>query len=487
MRKIIIRSLVKSLILIFQLGLSALAAPLNQIQLDPGRSREIDLGRAPRSLMVSDPNILDVERVGLTNQIRLVPRGRGAATVVVEYPSGKQSTYMVQVGSSSASPELTGNKSILLSQSAGMRVGRELARIPGIDTFVEEGKVVATGHITSIEAFNTISRLLQSRAGLVTPSFSLAPEIEARAADSLSKDLAILGEQRLRLVLRSGVVVLHGTPTSEEGRIRSLALARNVFPSTIDATTADSGDNTLLQINVRFIEVGKSARSKFGTSLPGGQAPMSATASFPSLDATQIQIAPLTAFFSALKENNDAREIATPILLTRSGEKASFLAGGEIPIVIGTNPGSHSDGSVQQVQFKPYGIIFSATPRMQNDGSIWIGIDAEFSSIDESINYQGVPGFLSRKVNTQISLINGNAAILTGLVKSRDAKHVEKFPILGSIPIVGELFKSRRFQDEASELWIAVWTSPSPATQRPEETLAPFEKAAPSVRGSLFD
>jgi Flp pilus assembly secretin CpaC len=464
-------------------SIPAFSSTTGQIQLDPGRTREISLGRAPRSLLVSDPNVLDVERVGLTNQVRLIPRGKGISTLTVDFPSGKQSHYTIQVGSGYAGADAGGTKNLSLSQSAGIRIGRDIARIPGLESFVEEGKIVVTGQISSIESFHSLSRMVQSRSGMVIPSFTISQDIEARVADAVTKDLALLGEQHLRIVSRNGVVVLHGTPTSEEGRTRAIGLAKNVFPTLIDATSQDAGEGAMLQINVRFIEVGRSGRSKFGISLPGSNAAIGASITFPALDTAQLQIAPLAAFFSAVKENSNAREIATPVLLTRNGEKASFLAGGEVPIVI-ENSGT---SGAPQVQFKPYGIIFSATPRTQTDGTIWMSIDAEFSSIDESISYKGVPGFLSRKVNTQVALVSGNAAILTGLVTSRDAKQVEKFPILGSIPILGELFKSRSFKDEASELWIAIWTTQSPLTQLPEETLAPYQKAAPDVRGSILD
>jgi pilus assembly protein CpaC len=140
-------------------------------------------------------------------------------------------------------------------------------------------------------------------------------------------------------------------------------------------------------------------------------------------------------------------------VITRSGEKASFLAGGEVPVVssIGNNVSSSPS-----VTFKPFGILFNVTPQAQLDGSIWLKLDLEVSQVSEALSYQNIPGFTTRKVSTNIILKEGNTAVLSGLVHNKDLKQVEKFPLLGSLPILGELFKSRKFQNQDTELWVAV-------------------------------
>ncbi len=454
------------------------------IQLTPGKSREIDLGRAPQSILLANPDLATIERVGLTNKIRITPRGRGATAVHIQYPDGRETTFPVQIGNG----ENAANSKIFpMSQSAGLRIAREITRIAGLESFVEDGKVAAAGRITSLDSFLQLQRIVHANPSTVKPSLTIPPETELQVTAAINSQLKTLGEPMLRVFITNGSVALHGTPSSEGGRQRARDHVQNMFPGLVDAMADESGEDTVLQINVRFLEVGKSARTKLGSKLAGGDAPFSAIASLENPLAPTFQIAPIGAFFNAIKESNAAREIATPTLLTRSGERATFLAGGEIPLVAERKSASNSAVSVETIQFKPYGIIFNALPQIKADGNVWLQVDAEFSHIDNSVSYGGVPGFLSRKVNTQIVLKQGETAILSGLVKAGDLKKVDKLPIVGSIPIIGELFKSRTFQEENSELWIVVWTQGGQSKKRPEDVDALYRNAEKNTQGSVLD
>ena len=462
----------------------AIAGEAPSIRIDPGKNRDIDLGRAPQSILLANPDIASVERVGLTNKVRISPHARGSTALHVQYPDGRETTYPIQVGSNTDSEF---GRAFPISQSSGLRVAREISKISGLESFVEDGHIVVTGRITSLEQFLALQRIVHSHPDSIKPTVDVPRDTELYVADALTNQLKLLGESSLRVLITNGSIALHGTPSSEAGRQRARTLLQNMFPGFVDAMESDSGDNALLQVNVRFLEVGKSERLKFGTQLSGGGTPFGAIASFPSLQEPHFQIAPIGALFSALNEHSGAREIATPTILTRSGEKASFLAGGEIPLVAGRNFGNEAKVAVDKIEFKPYGILFNAIPKLKPDGNVWLSIEAEFSHIDESVNYGGVPGFLSRKVSTQISLSPGSAAILSGLVKARDLKKVEKLPFIGSIPILGELFKSRNFQDENSELWIAVWAQTNPQQKKVEETDTPYKQFKEHTQGNILD
>jgi pilus assembly protein CpaC len=157
----------------------------------------------------------------------------------------------------------------------------------------------------------------------------------------------------------------------------------------------------------------------------------------------------------AIQQRSFSRNIAQPVVITRSGEKATFLAGGEVPIVAAASATTNANQSAT-VTYKPFGILFNVTPVLQNDGSIWLKLELEVSDVSEYLSFQNVPGFVSRKINTNIILKDNNYALLSGLVQSKNSKNVDRFPILSNIPIIGEIFKSRRFKDDDSELWIAV-------------------------------
>ena len=162
---------------------------------------------------------------------------------------------------------------------------------------------------------------------------------------------------------------------------------------------------------------------------------------------------PATEFGSTinlLQTNGVARVLAQPKLVTKSGSKAEFLAGGEIPIPI-----NGRDGEIT-VEFKQVGVILDFEPVADPDGFISTKINVEVSAVDESVTVRDIPGFTSRKTNMEMNVQTGQTMVVSGMLQAEDSKAISKVPGLGSIPIIGELFKSRSFQESTTELVIFV-------------------------------
>ena len=158
----------------------------------------------------------------------------------------------------------------------------------------------------------------------------------------------------------------------------------------------------------------------------------------------------LSSQIQLLSEQGDARMLAQPTLSTRSGEKARFLAGGEVPIPLLSADGAPS------VEFKEYGIKLEIEPAADQEGNIVSYISAEVSSVDASVQVNGIPGFKTRETESVVNVRDGETIVISGLVSSEMSKSISKVPLLGSIPILGELFKSRDFADDKTELVILV-------------------------------
>lgn len=151
-----------------------------------------------------------------------------------------------------------------------------------------------------------------------------------------------------------------------------------------------------------------------------------------------------------LVNNGDARLLAEPTLTCISGGQADFLVGGEVPI-----PVQSEDGALNVI-FKQFGIILKIEPQTNDAGLIRTKVGVEVSSVDKGIQVLGIPGFATRKTNTEMNVQAGDTMIVAGLFSSEDAKTVVKVPGLGGIPILGELFKSRQFRRGESELVVLV-------------------------------
>lgn len=157
----------------------------------------------------------------------------------------------------------------------------------------------------------------------------------------------------------------------------------------------------------------------------------------------------LNAQLNLLAQEGKAALLAEPQLSARNGAKASFLAGGEIPYAVSTRDGVY-------VQFKTYGIKLDITPQVDRRGVVRAKIMTEVSGIDRSVTTAGGPALLSRKTETEFNLRDGETLVLSGLLQREQSNDIDKVPLLGDVPILGALFRSKRFQNKETELVVFV-------------------------------
>jgi pilus assembly protein CpaC len=156
---------------------------------------------------------------------------------------------------------------------------------------------------------------------------------------------------------------------------------------------------------------------------------------------------------TALKDNNLLRVLAKPNLVAMSGQKASFLAGGEIPI-----PQPSKDGL--GITYKEYGIRLNYTPIALGNGNISMQMEVEVSEVDPSVSVQigggPVPGFTTRKSSTVAELADGQTMAIAGMLNNSIAANRQAIPLLGELPVIGSLFRSTRYQQRETELLILI-------------------------------
>lgn len=161
-----------------------------------------------------------------------------------------------------------------------------------------------------------------------------------------------------------------------------------------------------------------------------------------------------SAFIRALQSRGALRDLAEPNLIAMNGQKASFLAGGEFPIPIlqSVNAGQ----SAITVVFKEFGVRLEFTPTIIDENHIRLELAPEVSSLDfaSGVTLQGIiiPGLRVRRAKTTLELRDGQSFALAGLIDNIERVNLSKIPLLGDIPIIGELFKSRSFQRNETEL-----------------------------------
>ena len=163
----------------------------------------------------------------------------------------------------------------------------------------------------------------------------------------------------------------------------------------------------------------------------------------------------INAMLNALESRDLAKTLAQPTLIALSGEKASFLAGGEFPV-----PVRQDVNGGLTVEFKPFGISLSFTPTVLGDKTISMIVEPEVSAIDPQaslkLNDIIIPGLRTRRANTTLELRDGESFAIAGLLSKDFETTVEQVPLLGSIPILGALFRSSSYRKGETELLIVV-------------------------------
>lgn len=166
----------------------------------------------------------------------------------------------------------------------------------------------------------------------------------------------------------------------------------------------------------------------------------------------------LNTLIDALNTNGLVSILAEPNLTAMSGETASFLAGGEFPIPV---PQAGSDGgSTITIEYKNFGVGLAFTPTVMSDKRINLKVAPEVSQLSSAgalvTDGFSVPSLTTRRAETTVELGSGQSFAIAGLLQNNINRSVSKFPGLGDIPILGQLFRSDRFERNETELVIVV-------------------------------
>ncbi len=294
-----------------------------------------------------------------------------------------------------------------------------------------------------------------------------SPAEEVRALVAAYPDVTI--KESGRSVLVSGSV----PSARDRSLLERFAEGR---PDVHLSITLPEDRKTLLSYDLKIIEISAGSSAQLGIRWPDSIGVKGTFASGPEAGAVLALAADFETRLNHLMSDGRARILANPRLVCESGGSADFLAGGEIPIVIVT-PESRS------VEWKTYGIILKLEPKMDLGDRIRTQISAEISTVDHASGNAGVPGFMTRRVTTYFSTPAGRTVMLSGLVKSEMAKDVSKLPLLGQIPILGELFKSRAFRENQSEL--AIFITPTEMKNDSASELATWDRRFQKEKESL--
>lgn len=261
--------------------------------------------------------------------------------------------------------------------------------------------------------------------------------------------------------------------TGEAGSVDEAVDADNVARTYAPKEAPPINDTTIrgsqqVNIRVRFAEVSRSELQSYGVDWEVGwksygfefgmmqnNAVPTANGGNLTLGLEQSNGFNFNAVIEALQRNGIVKILAEPNLTAMTGQTASFLAGGEIPV-----PVPQSEDTVT-VQYKPFGVSLNFTPTLTGRNRIALHVRPEVSSISTSsapisVNGFNLPSFIVRKADTIVEVGSGQTFAIAGLFQQNFSRNLEKFPVLGDVPVLGTLFQSQRFQKDETELVILI-------------------------------
>ncbi|ANT52153.1 type II and III secretion system protein family protein [Mesorhizobium amorphae] len=278
---------------------------------------------------------------------------------------------------------------------------------------------------------------------------------------------ASVPDANIKVGSANGRVVLSGEADDAVAAEKANKIATRFSGNEEVINSVNISSSQQVQLNVRFVEINRQAGQDLGAkysanfaygiggrevSIEPGELPAAGTGEIIGRllsNGVSIDIA-----IKALEQRGLARRLAEPNLIARSGQTASFLAGGEFPI-----PVSEEDGKIS-VSYKKYGVSLDFTPTVLKDGLVALDIAPEVSSIDASASYNigdiSVPGFIVRRARTSVDLKNGQSFMIAGLLQSQNDITTSRLPGLGKLPVLGPLFSSKSYQRRETDLVIIV-------------------------------
>jgi pilus assembly protein CpaC len=374
---------------------------------------------------------------------------------------------------------LTVGKSIVIDYPAD--ISRISTSNPDI---VDASPVTGREVLVHGKSFGTVTLVVWSKAGQRN-FYNITVEQNLEPLRKLLKDT--FPKEEIHVQSSRESLSLTGRVSTKDAADRATALAAPFGKTVVNNLQVNSPavDKQIL-LRVKFAELDRTASTQFGINLVstgatntigrittgqfaaptapatvGGGGAAANTSTFSISDALNIfAFRPdlnLAALIKALQARSLLQILAEPNLVTTNGKEASFLVGGEFPIPI--LQGGANSGAVT-IQFREFGIRLTFNPVVTENGTIRLYVKPEVSELDfaHAVSFNGftIPALSTRRMETNIELGEGQSFIIAGLIDNELTETISKIPGLSSLPILGNLFKTKETDRKNTELIVMV-------------------------------
>ena len=406
--------------------------------------------------------------------------GLAAATVMLAASAQAQQQNSVSASFAKAQEEPV-QINVLVGQSRVINFDRAIGRFSVSDPAVAEAVLVAPDQVlVNGKGFGQVNFIAWEQKGGQFVVFDVFVRANLSLIDSQIREL--FQKDDIRLSQANGSVVISGKVADPKTVAQVEAVVQAAGFKTVNMLKTPVSDMTQIQLQVRVAEVSRSKMRELapsygfahGTSagyLNSGNSPTQLSDFALSAAGASVQtlIAPTLNLFlgngqagpfgllRALKSVGAVRSLAEPNLIAMNGQQASFLAGGEFPVPVVQ---SGADKIAVAIVWKEYGVRLNFKPTIIDEDHIRLELEPEVSTIDfaNGVRFDGfvIPALKTRRAKTGVELRDGQSFALAGLLDNSESRSLSKIPIVGDIPILGALFRSKSYQKNETELMFIV-------------------------------
>jgi len=366
---------------------------------------------------------------------------------------------------------------VLVGQSRVINFDRPVGRFSVSNPEIAEAVLVTPDQVlVNGKGFGQVNFIAWEQSG----GQYLVFDVYVRANLSLidSQIRALFPNNDIRLSQANGSVVLSGSVTNPTTAAQAQSVVEAAGFKTVNMLASPVKNAAQVQLQVRVAEVSRNRLKDVGTSyayqgspgaggyLNSGGGPSSVSSVVSGLMTGALSSSALNllvmggnslGMLRMLQTQGALRELAEPNLIAMDGQEASFLAGGEFPVPIVTGG---SDKTTVSIIFKEYGVRLNFKPTIIDEDHIRLQLEPEVSTIDfaNGVKFGGflIPALKTRRAKTGVELRDGQSFALAGLLDNSETKSLSKVPVLGDVPVLGSLFRSKSFQKNETELMFIV-------------------------------
>jgi pilus assembly protein CpaC len=431
----------------------AQAQPAPAISVTVNKSMVFRLADRAKRVSITQPAVADVIVVA-PNQLLINGKAVGTTSLIVFNEQGDVSNFDLIVTPDVAA--LRGQLRVVLPNEK-------------IEVSTSGPSIVLRGEVSNEVVYDKVLELAQAYLppkppAAVAPSTSTNVSVGARSNRPNITGVSFAGGGQLAFEEESSLAdVDRWLDKRKLEGIIDLLVIKEVRQIELDVIVAEVQLNKLRDIGFNFDQTKTNPNSKVESSTFLGTlanfAGVAASGRFAWVNGSFS----LTTLYRMLQNKDIAEILAQPRLVMKNGRSGGFLAGGEIPVV-------QTLGDSFSVEFKPFGVKLDFVPTITWSDRIDLRVYPEVSEIDQTIaSKDGIPGLKVRRTVNRVEMKDGETLVIGGLLDRRITKSLNKFPLLGDIPILGALFRSTHFQNSESELVFVI-------TPRIVRTMKPGEK-----------